>query len=225
MNASNNAAMSDPATPLKPVSEAATDTAVVQPHSWLDDAQGFAVGTVLSSLGVALFNAAGLMTSGTAGIAFLLHYLTGLGVGLLFFVINLPFFLLAWRRIGGVFAAKSLTSVALLGLMVDVLPRVIEVSAIDPLYAAIAGGLLLGMGILAFIRHGSSLGGINILAVYLQQTRGLRAGKLQMAIDVTITIAAFLVLPADRVLYSILGAVLLGSVLAINHKPGRYMGV
>lgn len=216
-----NPSMSKPLTPP----ETAPESRVAQPHSWLDDAQGFLVGTVLSSLGVALFNAGGLMTSGTAGIAFLLHYLTGVGVGLLFFVINLPFFLLAWRRIGWVFAAKSLTSVALLGLMVDVLPRVIEVSAIEPLYAAIAGGLLLGMGILAFIRHGSSLGGINILAVYLQQTRGIRAGKLQMAIDVAITIAAFIVLPPDRVLYSILGAVLLGAVLAINHKPGRYMGV
>jgi len=201
------------------------ESAAAQPHSWLDDAQGFLVGTVLSSLGVALFNAGGLMTGGTAGIAFLLHYLTGVGVGLLFFIINLPFFLLAWRRLGGVFAAKSLTSVALMGLMVDVLPRVIEVSAIEPLYAAIAGGLLLGMGILAFIRHGSSLGGINILAVYLQQTRGIRAGKLQMVIDVAITIAAFIMLPPDRVLYSILGSVLLGGVLALNHKPGRYMGV
>lgn len=201
------------------------ESATAQPHSWLDDVQGFLVGTVLSSLGVALFNAGGLMTGGTAGIAFLLHYLTGLGVGLLFFIINLPFFLLAWQRLGGVFAAKSLTSVALMGLMVDVLPRVIEVSAIEPLYAAIAGGLLLGMGILAFIRHGSSLGGINILAVYLQQTRGIRAGKLQMVIDVAITIAAFIMLPPDRVLYSILGAVMLGGVLALNHKPGRYMGV
>jgi len=196
-----------------------------QPHSWFDDAQGFLIGTVLSSLGVALFSAGGLMTSGTAGIAFLLHYLTGWGVGLMFFVINLPFFALAFWRMGWVFAAKSLTSVALLGLMVDLQPHVIQFVTIEPVYAAVAGGLLLGMGVLAFVRHGSSLGGINILAVYLQQTRGIRAGKLQMVIDVLITIAAFLVLPVDRVLYSILGAVLLGAVLAINHKPGRYMGV
>lgn len=209
--------MSKPLTP--------PESAPVQAHSWLDDAQGFLVGTVLSSLGVALFNAGGLMTGGTAGIAFLLHYLTGLGVGVLFFLINLPFFVLAWWRLGGVFAAKSLVSVALMSLMVDVLPRVIEVNAIEPLYAAIAGGLLLGMGILAFIRHGSSLGGINILAVYLQQTRGIRAGKLQMVVDVAITIAACIMLPPDRVLYSIVGAVMLGGVLALNHKPGRYMGV
>lgn len=208
-----------------PLSAATPNQPSRQPHSWFDDAQGFLIGTVLSSLGVALFSAGGLMTSGTAGIAFLLHYLTGWGVGLMFFLINLPFFALAFWRMGWVFAAKSLTSVALLGLMVDLQPHVIQFGYIEPIYAAIAGGLLLGMGVLAFVRHGSSLGGINILAVYLQQTRGIRAGKLQMVIDVLITIAAFLVLPMDRVLYSILGAVLLGAVLAINHKPGRYMGV
>ncbi len=208
-----------------PLSAATPNQPSRQPHSWFDDAQGFLIGTVLSSLGVALFSAGGLMTSGTAGIAFLLHYLTGWGVGLMFFAINLPFFALAFWRMGWVFAAKSLTSVALLGLMVDLQPHVIQFGYIEPVYAAIAGGLLLGMGVLAFVRHGSSLGGINILAVYLQQTRGIRAGKLQMVIDVLITIAAFLVLPVDRVLYSILGAVLLGAVLAINHKPGRYMGV
>jgi uncharacterized membrane-anchored protein YitT (DUF2179 family) len=113
----------------------------------------------------------------------------------------------------------------LFGLMVDLQPKVIQFAAIDPLYAAIAGGLLLGMGVLAFVRHGSSLGGINILAVYLQQVHGWRAGRLQMAVDASIVLAAFVVLTPERVLYSILGASLLGAVLAINHKPGRYMGV
>ncbi len=206
----------------EPSPDLGSDTAA---HSLFDDAQGFLIGTVLSALGLALISAGGLMTSGTAGIAFLLHYLTGWGVGLMFFLINLPFFALAFWRMSPVFAAKSLVSVALLGLMVDWQPRVIHFIDVEPFYAAIAGGLLLGMGVLAFVRHGSSLGGINILAVYLQKRHGWRAGRLQMAVDVLIVIAACLLLEPGQVLYSMLGAALLGAVLAINHKPGRYRGI
>lgn len=206
--------MTDPALPP-------SDTA---PHSWFDDVQGFVIGTVLSSLGVALLSAGGLLSSGTAGIAFLLHYLSGYGMGAMFLLVNLPFFALALKRMGKTFTAKSFTSVALLSVGVDTLPHWLDVQFIQPLYAAIAGGLLLGMGILAFVRHGSSLGGVNLLAVYLQQTRGWRAGKFQMGVDLLITLAAFWLVEPMRVLYSILGALLIGAVLTINHKPGRYLG-
>lgn len=196
-----------------------------QSHSWFDDTQGLLIGAVLSSLGVAMFGVSGLMPGGTAGIAFLLHYYTGLGIGLMFFLVNLPFFLLAVRRMGWVFTLKSMLSVALLSLLVDLMPRFVVFSSIAPLYSALAGGLLLGMGVLAFIRHGSSLGGINILAVYLQKTHGLRAGHIQLGVDVFIIVTALFVLQPMQLVYSLLGSVVLGAVLAINHKPGRYMGV
>lgn len=194
-------------------------------HTLFDDVQGLLIGAVLSSLGVAMFAVCGLMTGGTAGIAFLLHYYTGFGIGLMFFLTNLPFFVLAVRRMGWPFTIKSFISVSLLSVLVDLMPRFVVFTSIAPLYAALAGGLLLGMGVLAFVRHGSSLGGINMLAVYLQQKYGLRAGKIQMLVDTVITATAFVVLQPPQVLYSVLGAVVLGTVLAINHKPGRYMGV
>ena len=36
--------------------------------------------------------------------------------------------------------------------------------------------------------------------------------------------AALFVLPFDRVLYSIAGALVLNFIIAFNHKPGRYVG-
>jgi uncharacterized membrane-anchored protein YitT (DUF2179 family) len=74
-------------------------------------------------------------------------------------------------------------------------------------------------------RHRASLGGVNILALYLQERFGLRAGKVQMGIDVLIVLGAVLVVPLDKVALSILGALALNMVLAINHRAGRYMGV
>jgi uncharacterized membrane-anchored protein YitT (DUF2179 family) len=66
---------------------------------------------------------------------------------------------------------------------------------------------------------------VNILALFLQERFGLRAGKIQMAIDVAIVLAAVFIVPPDKVALSILGAVALNMVLAINHRAGRYMGV
>ncbi len=62
-------------------------------------------------------------------------------------------------------------------MLTDLLPRWIDFSHINPLYSAIVGGALSGLGILFFIRHRASLGGIGILAVYLQRTPWLERGQ------------------------------------------------
>ncbi|HSX90893.1 MAG TPA: YitT family protein, partial [Pseudomonas sp.] len=83
----------------------------------------------------------------------------------------------------------------------------------------------MGLGLLMLFRHRASLGGVNILALYLQERFELRAGKVQMGIDVLIVLAAVAIVPLDKVALSILGALALNMVLAINHRAGRYMGV
>ena len=86
------------------------------------------------------------------------------------------------------------------------------------------GGLLVGIGLLILLRHRSSLGGIGILAAFVQERFGWRAGKFQLGMDCVILAAAFLVLDWHLVALSVVGAVVLNMVLAVNHKPGRYNG-
>ena len=86
------------------------------------------------------------------------------------------------------------------------------------------GGLLAGTGILMIIRHGGSLGGVTIIAVYAQKRFGLRAGAVQMAIDGVILLVAFAMLDPLRVALSLLGAAALNFVIGINHRAGRYFG-
>ena len=81
-----------------------------------------------------------------------------------------------------------------------------------------------GIAILILIRHGASLGGLGVLAIYLQKTRGWRAGKLQMAADCLILGAAMFIRDPVSVGLSIVGALALNLVIAVNHKAGRYMG-
>ena len=70
---------------------------------------------------------------------------------------------------------------------------------------------------------GRAAGGVGIMALYLQDRYGWRAGKVQMAVDCCIVLLALWSMPIAQVAYSIVGAVALNLVLAINHRPGRYM--
>ena len=60
-------------------------------HGRFEDAQALFTGSLFVSITMMLFAQAGLLTGSTAGLAFLLHYVTGLPFGAIFFAINLPF--------------------------------------------------------------------------------------------------------------------------------------
>lgn len=194
-------------------------------HSLADDIQGLTIAAAVSALGMSIFAAGGMMLGGMAGVSLLLHYATGWPFGVLFVLVNLPFYLLSMRRMGWEFTLKTFIAVGITGFVADMLPRLAEFAFITPVYSAVFGGALVGMGILSFIRHRASLGGLGILAVYLQQRRGWSAGKVQMAFDTCIMLAALSVLEPSKVAWSALGALVLNLVLYFNHRPGRYMGV
>lgn len=211
-------------TPTAPAPTAPTSQAVV-PHSLTEDAVAIFTGVLLISVGVAFFTSAGLLTGGTAGLAFLLHYATGIGFGKIFFVLNLPFYWLALRKLGRAFTVKTFIAVLLLSLLTELQSHFLQFAQLQPLYAAIAGGLITGTGFLVLFRHRCSLGGVGIAALYLQDRYGWRAGKVQMAVDCAIVLLALSMVEPARVLWSIAGAVALNLVLAMNHRPGRYMAV
>ena len=192
-------------------------------HSHFEDAQAIFAGTLFVSLALILFKQVGLLTGGAAGIAFLLHYLTGMGFGKLFFLINLPFYGFAWLRMGREFTLKTFVAISLLSAMTEWSPALFAIERLHPAYAAVLGGLLLGAGCLFLARHRGSLGGATIISLYMQEKHGWRAGKVQMAIDCSIVALAFLVIDPVRVLYSVLAAVVMSVFLAVNHKPGRYV--
>lgn len=59
-----------------------------EPHSATEDVVAIFTGVLMISVGVAFFTSAGLLTGGTAGLAFLLHYATGVGFGKIFFGVS-----------------------------------------------------------------------------------------------------------------------------------------
>ncbi len=194
-------------------------------HTRFEDAQALLIASLFVALGLTLFRHAGLLTGGTAGLSFLLFYWTHWNFGLLFFVINLPFFWLAIRTLGWDFTLKTFIGITLVSIWTEWLPRWIALGDINPVFAAVMGGFLVGTGLLMLFRHKASLGGVGVLVVYLQNRHGWRAGTVQMGIDSGIVLAAFAIVSPEKVALSVLGAVALNLILAVNHKPGRYMGV
>ncbi|WP_170976792.1 YitT family protein [Massilia sp. HP4] len=194
-----------------------------QAHGILDDLQALVAGAMLVSLGIALMGAAGLVTGGVAGLCLLLHYASGIGFGQIFFVLSLPFYAFSLRRLGPVFTFKTLGAVLLFSLCAEYLPRMLRLESVHPLYAALMGGILVGVGLLMLFRHRASLGGFNILCVYLQERFGWRAGLVQLGLDLLILLLSLAVVEPGAWLLSLLGAVVLNLTLAVNHRPGRYL--
>ncbi|MCO6187173.1 YitT family protein [Rhizobium sp. L1K21] len=194
-------------------------------HTLIEDVQGIAFGAIVASLGLFFLNQAGLLTGGTAGLAFLVHYTSGFSLGSLFFLVNLPFYFLSWRRVGKVFTIKTFVAIALTSLLTDVQSRFLHISDINALWSAFLGGLLLGFGLLALYRHRASLGGVGILGVYLQEKTGFRAGLTQMIFDGIILVIALLLLDPRVVMASVIGAVTMNMFVAINHRADRYIAI
>ncbi|MFN3317664.1 MAG: YitT family protein [Allorhizobium sp.] len=194
-------------------------------HRLHEDVLAMISGTMFVSLGTLIYTETMLTVGSSAGLALLLSYVSGWGFGVIFFVVNLPFYILAVQRMGWAFTFRTFTAVALVSVLSKLNSQWIDFSHLDPLYATVIGGGLIGTGLLMLFRHRTGLGGINILAMYLQEKTGLRAGYFQLGVDLTILAIAFFVLPADRLALSVLGAAIANLILAINHKPGRYMGL
>ncbi|GAA4409269.1 YitT family protein [Fodinibacter luteus] len=194
-------------------------------HSLAEQVAGLATGAVLASLGLFVLDAGGATTGGTAGLALLLARVSGWSFTGLLLVVSLPFIALAISRKGWAFTLRSAAALSLVAGFSALHPHAVGLEAADTVYAALVGNLLAGVGILVVFRHGSSLGGFNVVALLCQERLGWPAGYVQMVLDVGVVLAFAAVGDLAVVLATGAGAVLLNLVIAMNHRPGRYTGI
>lgn len=195
-----------------------------RPHSLAEDGYAVAIGCAFIAMGLMLLKQANLVTGGMAGIALLLSYLIHWSPATLFLLINIPFFLFAGRAMGLAFGLKTLFANLAIMAMGFVMPMALTLARVSPLFAALFGGSIIGFGILAIARHGAGVGGVGVVALILQKSRGWNAGRTQMASDIVILLASLPVLSPERFGLSILSAAAINAVLIVNHRPGRYIG-
>ncbi len=194
-------------------------------HSLSEDVQAFLLGTALCAFSVVVLTHLGLITGQTAGLGVLLSYVTGLSFGVVFFVVNLPFYIFAWLRMGPRFTIKSFVAVALVSAMTEIMSRLIVFESFDMTLGALLAGATAGMGLIVLFRHGASLGGVGVIGLWLQDKVGIQAGWVQLGFDVVLFAVALFVLPdLALVAWSLLGAVVVNLIIGVNHRKDRYVG-
>ncbi|MGR3362556.1 MAG: YitT family protein [Maritimibacter harenae] len=192
-------------------------------HSLVEDAVAFVIATTLVALGIVFLQTAGLFTGQIAGAALIGSYLGGWPFGLVFFLLNLPFYVFAALRMGWMFTIKSFIAVMMMSSCTEFFAATLTIDMPHPVYGAIIGSVCAGLGLLSFFRHGASLGGIGMLALYLQDRFDFRAGVTQLIFDAGVFIVAFFLFDPMTVLWSLLGAAFLNVIIALNHRRDRYV--
>ena len=196
----------------------------VTAHTIPEDVLGILTGTFTAAFGLYLLAGSDAVTGGTAGLALLVTYATPLPFWVVYAAVNLPFAALALWKKGVSFTLRTVISIGLVSAFSVLNGAMLPLDRIEPVFGIFAGNLFAGVGLLILFRHRASLGGINIVALLVQEKTGFRAGWTQMVFDLAIIAISFLLLPWPVVLISGAGAVLLNLVLAMNHRPGRYIG-
>lgn len=190
-------------------------------HRWLSILEG----CLLVALGIHLLDASDLLISGTAGLGLLLQQLTGLSFAQLFFLLNLPFYILSLRCMGWHFTLRTFIAVSTLTLLSELMQRWFEFSISEPLLAAVIGGMLIGFGLIILFRHQASLGGLNILSIYLERRFGIHASKTTLAADILIVLAAFWLFEPLQVVLSLAAFLSMASVVGRYHRPPSWAQV
>ncbi len=170
---------------------------------------------VINATGVTLFLApVHLFDSGISGTAFLLDVVTPpyLVLSLFLIVLNVPFFLLAGKKMGWNFVGYSLFGIGIYSavsfLFLNVLPFDFSggspIVGEDILLAALFGGLLSGIGSGLVIRFGGAIDGVEVLAVLFAKRLGMTVGTFMMVYNVLLYVVAALVFRSWNIpLYSI----------------------
>ncbi|MEM1076526.1 MAG: YitT family protein, partial [Pseudomonadota bacterium] len=199
------------------------DTPPADRHTALEDVQGILIGATLVALSIQFLRASDLFTGQIAGLALIASYPTGWSFGSLFFLLNLPFYVIAITEIGWRFTLKSLGAVTLMSGVADSLPLVLTINDLPDWLGATMFGVLAGVGLLSLFRHGATLGGVGIVALWLQDNRGIKAGNTQLAFDLCVFSVALFLFPWPAVAWSLLGAVILNVIVTVNHRRDRYV--
>ncbi|RXJ04098.1 YitT family protein [Anaerobacillus alkaliphilus] len=171
------------------------------------------LGCAITSFGVILLQHSNVVTGGTAGLSLSASYLFGLPFAVLFFIINLPFYIFSVLRMGWKFTLSTVFAVTTLSVMTGVdqwLPHF----TLPMWFGAIAGGFVIGIGLSLLFINGASLGGFNILALFLQKRYGSNPGKTTLIFDAVVVLTSIVTIGFVRGLFSIISIAVTAKVIS-----------
>ena len=178
-----------------------------QLFSFLVDLLFYIAGGMIYSVAVLLFLTENeISPGGLTGIATILNYLFSLPIGTVVFILNIPLLAAGFIKFGGVFIAKTAVATAVMSLTLDISGLFMPKMKIDPILAALFGGLLMGLGISLFMLRGATTGGTDIIAKLINRKfPHLTVGRLMLAADAAVVgLSALVYKNMESALYAVI---------------------
>jgi uncharacterized membrane-anchored protein YitT (DUF2179 family) len=143
------------------------------------------------------------LAGGVTGLALLVHYmLPSLPVGVIYFLLNLPLFLIGWLFVGRRFFFYSLAGLFIFSAVMLYPFPIFQIK--DMILAALTAGIVTGTGSGIILRSLGSAGGLDILSVILYKKFSIRLGTTVMVFNALLMIAAAFKIPLEMVLYTLI---------------------
>lgn len=165
-------------------------------REWLKDVLYDLIGAWIQAVGVYCFiEPCRIAPGGASGIALLINFLTGLPVGTLTLIINVPLLISSYLLLGKEMTLKTVKTVVIMTVVLDLFvapffPQYVG----DRLISSAFGGIFVGAGMALVFMRNSTTGGGDILAKLLQKRYPyMQTGHAIMAIDLVIIAASVLV--------------------------------
>ncbi len=148
-----------------------------------------------------------IIDGGVTGISMILNTITSTPLGYLIVGINLPFIVLALKKLGRRFVLTTFYSIWIFALGVTFFGKMFHghciIENLELFLVAVFGGLILGAGVGLIIRNGASVDGTEILAIYATKKIPFSVGEIIMFINLFIFTIAGFVYDWQHALYSI----------------------
>ena len=191
---------------------------IVELFNWsLEDIVKVILGSILFCIAVNIFIVPNhLYTGGVLGIAQLIRSITKelFNIknsydysGIIYYLINIPLFILAFRNLGKSFFARTVFAVTLQAILLSLIPTKLLIEN-NVLTNALVGGILGGIGVGLTLNSGASTGGSDIIGLVLaKKNNNVSVGKLGLIINVVVYSIAGLMYGLETMIYSIIYAV------------------
>ena len=163
-----------------------------------------AIGAIMTAYALeAILIPNAVIDGGVTGVSIMGNYLFGVPLGVLLFILNIPFVFLGYKQVGKTFAILTMVGIALLSVSTSLLHGIEPIlSSNDPLLIVLSGGVMLGVGIGIVLRNGGALDGSEVLAVLVSRNVPFSVGDIILFINAFIFIGAGFIYGLEGALYS-----------------------
>ncbi len=170
---------------------------------WVKNLLFLTIGAIITAFALESFLVPNnIIDGGVIGISMIVSHITKLNLGLLILIINTPFIIMAFKKMGAKFVVQTVYANIILAVFLNLFHHY-KVTG-DLLLSTVFGGIILGFGVGVILKHEGSLDGTEMLSLVVARRFGCSVGEFIMGMNVFIYLAAGKVFSWESAMYSIM---------------------